>query len=459
MGFDYDLLVIGAGSGGLAASKRAASYGVRVAIAEQDQVGGTCVVRGCVPKKLMVYAADFSYAYRDAIGYGWAELEGRFDWRKLVLGMQQEVQRLSQLHTEWLDKAGVTVLKGRAAFLDPHTLEIDGHRVTADKILIAVGGEALKPDLPGIEHTITSREMFNLEQQPQRLIIIGSGYIGVEFASILRGLGTEVTLLARSDRLLSGFDCDLAAAIEMGMSQHGVRFIHNCKIQEIQPNSTGLSITLEGERENLSADTILCAIGRSPSITGLGLENAGVECVETTFPIKGSRAIKQQAIAVDEYSRTNQDNIFAVGDCTNRRNLTPVAIGEGRAFADTVFGHQPRAMSYTWIPSAVFTRPEAATVGQTELEARQQFGEAVQCYSTRFRTLMHSLTGRAEKTFMKLVVHRETEKVLGAHVVGEAAAEMIQGLTLALRLGATKHDFDTTIGIHPSSAEEWFTLH
>ncbi|MDF0552748.1 glutathione-disulfide reductase [Kamptonema sp. UHCC 0994] len=446
MAYDYDLFTIGAGSGGLAASKRAASYGAKVAIAEGDLVGGTCVIRGCVPKKLMVYASSFSHLYQDVIGYGWSEVESSFDWLKLVTAVDKEVRRLSKLHISLLEKAGVELISGFAKFVDPHTVEIGDRKITAEKILIAVGGEAFKPDIPGIEHSITSREIFLLKEQPKRIAIWGGGYIGVEFACIMNGLGSRVSQIIRRDLILNGFDEDIRFNIQEGMTKHGVEFLTESAIEQIEKTPEGLKLRLWGACQGtITVDALLCATGRSPNLEGLGLENAGVETV-------------LGAIAVTKNSRTSQHHIFAVGDCTNRINLTPVAIGEGRAFADTEFGNNPRAISHKNVASAVFSQPESASVGLTEAQARVKFGDSIKCYSSKFRPMFHSLTGADEKTFVKLIVEENTDIVLGVHMVGKDAAEIIQGMAIAVNMGATKKDFDATIGIHPSTAEEFVTL-
>nr|WP_290225226.1 glutathione-disulfide reductase [Trichocoleus desertorum] len=447
MSFDYDLLIMGGGPAGLAASKRAAAYGPRVAIAEQNAIGGTCVNRGCVPKKLMVYAADFPQLFQDAVGYGWQEVQPQFDWSKLMQAIHQQLQHTQQSHQQALSKAGVEILSGRATFVDPHTLEVGDRRVTADKILIAVGGRPAKPDFPGAEHAITSREMFQLPQLPQRIAIIGGGYIGVEFASLLRNLGSEVTLVDTAEQILSGFDSDLGHEVQAGLIQRGIRFCGNTTAKEITPEATGLCLQLAGDcAEALTVDTVLCAVGRTPNTKDLGLEQVDI----ATDP-KG-------AIAVDEYSRTQQPHIFAVGDCTNRLALTPVAKMEAIAFVETEFGEQPQPVNYDCVPTAVFARPEAASVGLSETKAREQFGDAVRCESSQFSPLYVSLTGRSEKSLVKLVLDSRSDRVLGAHMVGEAAAEIIQTLAIAIRMGATKQDFDQAIGIHPSSAEEFLTL-
>ena len=445
MTYDYDLFVIGAGSGGIATARRAAQYGAKVGIAEFSQLGGTCVNRGCIPKKLMVYASHFPHQFEDAQGYGWSAVHSTLDWPKMISAVNQEVERLNGVYQRMIDNAGVDLINGYAKFLDPHTLEINDRKITADKILIAVGGEPYKPDIPGIEHAIVSDAMFHLKEQPKHIAIIGTGYIGVEFACIMNGLGSKVTLLDRNDLILRGFDDDLRSGIQEGMQQHGIEILNHSQAASIEKTPEGLKLAIANSNLTVTADVILSATGRKPSLPNMGLENAGVE-------------IKKEAIAVDEYSRTNQPHIYAVGDCTNRINLTPVAINEGRAFADTVFGGQPRTMAYDNIPSAIFSTPEGATVGLTEAQARKNWGEAVKCYRAAFRPMYHTLSGRAEKTMVKLVVEEDTQKILGAHMVGEHAAEIIQGIAIALKMGATKQDFDATVGIHPSTAEEFVTL-
>ncbi|MEH2065609.1 MAG: glutathione-disulfide reductase [Nostoc sp.] len=457
MTFDYDLFVIGAGSGGLAASKRAASYGAKVAIAEYDLVGGTCVIRGCIPKKLMVYGSHFPAIFSEASGYGWKVGNAELDWEYFITSIDKEVRRLSQLHISFLEKAGVELISGRATLLDPHTVEVDGRKVTADKILIAVGGRPIKPDLPGMEYGITSNEIFHLKEQPKHIVILGAGYIGTEFACIMRGLGSEVTQITRGEKILKGFDDDIRTEIEEGMTNHGIRLIKNNVVKTIEPVPEGFKLTLSGEdQEPVIADVFLVATGRTPNVDGLGLENAGVDVAATSMEGPGYNTTN--AIAVNEYSQTSQPNIFGVGDVTDRINLTPVAIGEGRAFADSEFGNNRREFSHKTVPTAIFSHPEAATVGWTEAEAREKLGDAVTIYRSRFRPMYHSLTGKQEKTMMKLVVDTNTDKVLGAHMVGENAAEIIQGVAIAVKMGATKKDFDATVGIHPSAAEEFVTM-
>lgn len=457
MTFDYDLFVIGAGSGGLAASKRAASYGAKVAIAEYDLVGGTCVIRGCVPKKLMVYGSHFPALFQNAAGYGWKVGNAELDWEHFITSIDKEVRRLSAIHISLLEKAGVELISGRATFVDPHTVEVNGKKFTADKILIAVGGRPLKPELPGMEYAITSNEIFHLKTQPKHIAIIGAGYIGTEFACIMRGLGCEVTQIIRGDLILKGFDEDIRTGIQEGMTNHGIRIIQNTEVTAVEQVETGLKLSLSGEdQEPIIADVFLVATGRTPNVDGLGLENAGVDCVPSS--VEGPGYSTTDAITVNEYSQTCQPHIFAVGDVTDRLNLTPVAIGEGRAFADSEFGNNRHEFSHETVPTAIFSTPEAATVGLTEAAARAKLGDAVTIYQTRFRPMYYTLAGKQEKTMMKLVVDANTDKVLGAHMVGDSAAEIIQGVAIAVKMGATKKDFDATVGIHPSSAEEFVTM-
>ncbi|AOX03519.1 glutathione-disulfide reductase [Moorena producens PAL-8-15-08-1] len=447
MSYDFDLFVIGAGSGGIATARRAAEYGAKVGIAEFDRLGGTCVNRGCIPKKLMVYASHFPDQFEEAQGYGWSKVHSTLDWTTMITAVNQETERLNGIYQRMLDNSKVELFQGYAKFVDSHTIEIGGRKVTAQKILIAVGGHPVKPDIPGIENAITSDDIFHLKEQPKRIVILGGGYIGVEFACILNGLGSEVTVVIRRDQILRGFDAEIGSEIQQAMENHGIRVLNNSRIIAIENTSAGLNVTVQGQSQTtIIADAVsLAATGRRPNIENLGLENTGV-------------AIENGAIAVDKYSLTTEDHIFAVGDCTNRMNLTPVAINEGRAFADTVFGGKSRIMSYENVPTAIFTTPEAATVGLSEAEAREKYGDAVKVYRSRFRPMYYTLPGRDEKTLMKLVVDQNTDKVLGAHMVGDHAAEIIQGIAIALKTGATKANFDATVGIHPSSAEEFVTM-
>lgn len=447
MSYDFDLFVIGAGSGGIATARRAAEYGAKVGIAEYDRLGGTCVNRGCVPKKLMVYASHFPDHFHDAVGYGWSPVESHLDWEKMITRVNNEVTRLNGIYQRMLDKSDVAVFRDYAKFVDAHTLSVGDRKITAEKILIAVGGKPVKPPIPGIEHAITSDEIFHLKQQPKRAVILGGGYIGVEFACILNGLGTDVTVVIRREKILRGFDDDIRTSIQEGMQQHGIRILNNTNITRIDKLDDGqLQLHLDTDEGSVLADSIsLAATGRVPNLEGLGVENTQVE-------------VNHGAIAVDDFGQTAEPHIYAVGDCTDRLNLTPVAINEGRVFADTHFGGQSRQMSYENIPTAVFTTPEAATVGLTEAEARKQYGEALKVFRSRFRPMYHTLGEREERTLMKLLVDGNSDRVVGAHMVGEDAAEIIQGVAIAVKMGATKADFDATVGIHPSSAEEFVTM-
>lgn len=443
---DYDLFVIGGGSGGLAAAKRAAQYGARVAIAEPSLLGGTCAARGCIPKKLMVYASGFSQLFEDAVGYGWQQQHLQFDWQRLMAAIQHEIQRLDKLHACFLENAKVALFRAKAKFIDAHTLEVGEQKITADTILIAVGGKPIKPDIPGIEHALFSDQMFQLPAQPRHLAIVGGGYIGIEFAGIMRGLGSQVTQIVREDMILKRFDSMIQDEIQQGMTQHGVRFLMNTEVTAIAKTSEAVQLSLSDSSDPLIADAVLLATGRTPNLAELQLENVDVE-------------VSQKAIAVDGYSQTSQPHIYAVGDCTNRKQLTPVAVAEGRAFADTVFGNRPHQVNYSNIPSSVFGKPQAAFVGLTETEAKQQFGaDQIATYCTKFKPLFHHLTERDETTAMKVVVDQATDRVLGTHMVGEHAAEIIQALAIAVNAGLTKQAFDATMPLHPTSAEEFVTL-
>lgn len=447
MSYDYDLFVIGAGPGGLAASKRAAQHGAKVGIAEPADLGGCCVNRGCVPKKLMVYAADFAQLAENAVDYGWNQAKIQFDWQRFVELRDQEIQRLRQGQQEALEVAGIDLIRQRAAFIDAHTLEVGDRSITADKILIAVGGKPIKPKIAGIEHALTSKEMFELNQLPSRIAIIGGGYIGVEFSSILQGLGTQVTLIDHENSILSGFDDDVRHAVQNGLIQRGVISLRNTNVQSIERVSEGLRLQVEGDRsELLTVDVVLCATGRTPNLEGLRLEQAAIE-------------IKDKAIAVDDDSRTSQPHIFAIGDCTHRVQLTTLARAAGRAFADREFGSQSCTIDYNLVLSAVCSRPEAAAIGLSEAQAQARYGEdQVKCYRSEFQSLFHSLTRCPQKTLIKLVVQRESDRLLGIHMVGENAAEIVQSLAITVQQKMTKAEFDQNIGIHPSTAEEFFSL-
>jgi glutathione reductase (NADPH) len=448
MTYDFDLFVIGAGSGGIATARRAAEYGAKVGVAEYDRLGGTCVNRGCIPKKLMVYASHFPELFTDAEGYGWSSVKSQLDWPKMITAVNNEVTRLNGIYQRMLDNSKVEIVHGRGKFIDHHTVQVGERVVTAERILIAVGGVPVRPDIPGIEHAIVSDDVFDLQTQPKKIVILGAGYIGCEFACIMNGLGTEVTQVIRPETILRGFDNDLRSAIQDGMKQHGIEIINNSQTLSIAKTDTGVAVTVTNKdgTSTILADAVsLAALGRIPNTHDLGLENVDVKT-------------HNGVILVDKNSQTNVENIYSVGDCTDNIQLTPVAIGEGRAFADTMYGNKPRIMSYADIPTAIFTTPEAATVGLTEEEARELHGDAIKIYKSSFRPMYYVLPNKQEKTLMKLVVDTKTNKVLGAHMVGDHAAEIIQGVAIAVKMGATKADFDATVGIHPSSAEEFVTM-
>ena len=442
--FDYDLFVIGAGSGGVRASRIAAGHGARVAICEESRVGGTCVIRGCVPKKLLVFASQFSEAFEDCAGYGWQLGTTEFAWPDLIAAKDREIDRLNQIYIKLLDNAGVDLYMGRGRLLDAHTVEVDGKRFSAERILIAVGGRPWVPDIPGRELGITSDQAFHLERLPRRVVIAGAGYIAVEFAGIFAGLGSEVTLAYRRDLILRGFDDDIRRAVEAGMQGRGIEFRYQVEPARLEKVADGIEVTFSDGSTQV-ADAIMFATGREPYTWDLGLENGGVHLGP------GNR------IEVDEYSRTSADHIYAVGDVTDRIALTPIALMEGHAFADTEFGNMDRPVDHVNTPAAVFSQPPVGTVGLSEAEARAQ-GLSVRIFRSQFTPMKYTLSGRTEKAMMKLVVDADSDRVLGCHIVGPDAPEMLQGFAVAVRAGLTKADFDRTVGIHPTSAEELVTL-
>ncbi|MGB3638206.1 MAG: glutathione-disulfide reductase [Rivularia sp. (in: cyanobacteria)] len=447
MTYDYDLFIMGAGSAGAAAASKAASLGLRVAVAEQEALGGTCLNRGCIPKKLIVYAADFALQNKIAVDYGWSKSSSHFNWTQFIRSVHKQIDRINSSYQEKFKENGITLLRGHATFVDAHTIKVDGVEVTADKILIAVGARPFIPDIPGIEYAITSREMFHLPYLPKRLAIIGGGYIGVEFASMMDALGCRVTVVDTSETILEGFDDDIRKSLQESLSKRGIKFISNSKATEIKHYEEGLLLTVNGKyKKTIAADTILAATGRAPNTEKLDLDNAQVEMTE-----KG-------AIKVDEYSHTNQENIFAVGDCTDRLQLTPVAKKEAVAVINTVFANKSQTVNYWQVPSAVFARPEMASIGMTENEARSEFGDSVKCYCDEFQPLMYQLASTDEQVIIKVVVEGESERVIGVHMLGEHAADIIQCLGVAFRKGITKQDLDDAIAIHPTTAEEFLTL-
>ena len=442
---DFDLITIGAGSGGVAASRRAASYGPRVAIFEDSRVGGTCVIRGCVPKKLLMYGGQFRDYFEDAAGYGWTLGEApSFDWPALIARKNAEIDRLNGIYINLLKNSGVTLVQQRARLVDAHTVEAGGRRYTAETILIATGARPTLLPIPGIEHAISSDDLLELPELPRHLLVIGGGYIGVEFASICRAMGAQVTIVIRGEHLLNGFDDDIRQALEVEMRRRGIAIHAGFQPAALEKTGGGLRLTARDGR-SVEADRVLCATGRHPNSAGLGLEAAGV-----AVGAKG-------AIRVDETSRTSAANIYAVGDVTNRVNLTPVAITEGRALAETLYNNNPIQVGYANIPTAVFSTPAIGTVGLAEHEARAH-GFAIDIYRTAFRPMKHTLTGREDRVMIKLIVDRATDRVLGCHMLGNDGPEIVQGLAIALHCGATKRDFDRTIGLHPSAAEEFVTL-
>jgi len=442
--YDYDLFTIGAGSGGVRASRMSASFGAKVAVAEERYLGGTCVNVGCIPKKLLVYASHYGEDFADAAGYGWTIEERKLDWSKLLANKNNEIQLLNGIYREILGDAGVEILEGRAEILDPHTVAVDGKRYTAKYILVAVGSWPVVPKIPGAEHAISSNEAFHLTDLPKKVIIVGGGYIGVEFAGIFHGLGCYTSQLYRGELFLRGFDDDIRRALADEMRKRGIDLRFNADIKRIDKSGNTLKATLN-DGGVIEAEQILYATGRAPLTDKLGLDRAGVQ-------LKGNGAV-----VVDAYSRSNVDSIYAIGDCTDRMMLTPVAIAEGMAVANTLFNGKPTQPRYLNVPTAIFSSPNCGTVGLTEREARQRYGQ-VDIYRSTFRPLKHTLTGRDERTMMKLIVDGASDRVLGCHMVGADAGEIVQGLAVALNCGATKAQFDATIGIHPTAAEEFVTM-
>ena len=441
---DFDLFVIGAGSGGVRASRMSAGYGARVAVAEASSLGGTCVNLGCVPKKLMVYASSFSAAATDAAGFGWTVPTRTFDWATLIANKDREIERLNGIYRGLLEGSGVQIIKGRARLLDRNTIEVNGERFTSERVLVATGGRPFIPPIPGAELGITSDQVFHLDKQPKKIAIMGGGYIAVEFAGIFNGLGTEVMLNYRGPVFLRGFDDDIRSTLADEMTKRGIDLRFNSLVERIECAGDRYAVTMNSG-EVIEADELLCAIGRVPNTAGLGLEEIGVDLTD------------RGAIVVDDNLESSVSGIYAIGDCIDRVALTPVALAEGMAIAEALFNDNPTVVDYTNIPSAVFSQPNIGTVGLTEAEARAD-GFDVEIYRSTFRPMVHTMSGRNEKTMMKLVVDRKTDRVLGIHMVGPDAGEIIQGMTVAIKAGATKATFDSTIGIHPTAAEEFVTM-
>jgi glutathione reductase (NADPH) len=444
--YDVDLFVIGGGSGGVRAARIAAEHGARVMVAEEYRLGGTCVIRGCVPKKLLVYASRFRGEFEDAAGFGWTVSHTSFDWTTLIANKDREIARLEAAYGATLGRAGVKVVKNRAVLIDPHTIQLtNGDRVRAAYILVSTGGAPSFGDpIPGIEHAISSNEAFQLTEFPRRVVIQGGGYIAVEFAGIFAGLGAHVTLVYRGENILRGFDDDVRQHLRVEMEAHGIRVVTGRTVTGIERAGTHYSVHIS-DGNHVPADRVMFATGRLPNVAKLGLKEAGVEIG------------KNGGIAVDEYSRTSVPTIYAVGDVTNRINLTPVAIREGHAFADTVFGGRPTIVDHSNVPTAVFSEPEIGAVGLTEGQARAQLVQT-DVYKAMFKPMKATLSGRATSVLMKLVVDGSTDRLVGCHVVGEGAAEIAQIAAVAVQMGAKKADFDATMALHPTAAEELVTM-
>ena len=445
--FDYDLFVIGAGSGGVRAARVAAGFGARVAVAEADRPGGTCVIRGCVPKKLLVYAAHFREDLADAAAYGWSA-DATFSWPTLIANKDREIARLEDIYRTLLKSAGASLYEGRATLVDPHTIEIAARRYTARHVLFATGGRPARPEIPGAEFAITSDEAFQLAGLPSRVLIVGGGYIAVEFGGIFHGLGAEVTIAYRGEQILRGFDDDVRHHLHDELARKGLDVRLRCDLRRIERRADGslaATIVTDGTTQQLEVNAVMFATGRRPATAGLGLEAAEL------------RLDAQGAVIVDEYSRSSVPNIHAVGDVTNRIALTPVAIREGAAVATTLFGGRPVAVDHRDVPHAVFSQPPVGTVGLSEAAAAAAYAD-VDVYTATFRPLKYTLSGRNERTLVKLVVDAASQRVVGAHMVGPDAPEIIQGLAIAVKAGLTKEQFDATVAVHPTAAEEFVTL-
>jgi glutathione reductase (NADPH) len=445
--FDVDLFVIGGGSGGVRAARIAAGHGARVMIAEEYRMGGTCVIRGCVPKKLLVYASHIQHEIEDAAGFGWTIASAVFDWPTLIANKDREIARLEAAYTANVEKSGARIVKTRAVFEDAHTLRLaTGEAVTAKYVLIATGGA---PNhglaIPGIEHVISSNEVFHLPQLPRRIVIQGGGYIALEFACIFAGFGSDVTLVYRGDNILRGFDQDVRTHVRSEMEKNGITILTGCTVGSIDKHGREFTTHLSNG-SSVASDQVMFAIGRHPNVGGLGLEKAGV----AINPRNGG-------IAVDGFSKTSVPSIYAIGDVTHRLNLTPVAIREGHAFADTVFGKRSVEVDHHDIPTAVFSQPEVGTVGLTEAQARAQFSH-VDIYKANFKPMKATMSGRDTRVLMKLIVDAGTDRVVGCHIVGDGAAEMVQLVGIAVRMKAKKADFDATMALHPTAAEELVTM-
>lgn len=442
----YDLIVIGAGSGGLAAAKAAAACGVSVAIAEPNELGGTCVNRGCIPKKLMVQAATFVEHQKIAEVHGWVNPAGLFEWEHLRSSMEQHLEKLRQSQRQTLKDANVEIIAGAAQFVDAQTVTVGDRTIQAKHIIIAAGSRPTLPDIPGVELALTSKDMFRLEQLPASLAIVGGGYIGVEFSCLLAQLGTRVTLVDTSAQVLSGFDAALRGFVQERLERLNIRFIGQAKCKAIEANNSMLKLSLSGEHsQEVEAEKVLMAVGRTPNVDSLGLETAGID-------------LNGGYVAVDEYGQTSQNSVYAIGDCVGRLPLTPVAIAEGEAVVKTIFQQQPTSVDYRWIPSAVFSTPPVASVGWSEATAKEQIGDDVQTICNTFTPLSHSLMSEPPNGLIKLVVHKTSRQILGVHIAGKQAPDLIQGLILSLLRGLTMDELVDTPGIHPTFGEELFAL-
>jgi glutathione reductase (NADPH) len=441
--YDFDLFTIGAGSGGVAGSRRAASYGVKVGIAENSRIGGTCVMRGCVPKKLLVYGAQFADTFEDARGFGWDVTPPRFDWPTLIANKNKELDRLEGIYRSLLKDC--TLFEARATLEDAHTIALsNGKRVTAETIIVATGSHPVTPQIPGIEHVISSNEALDLPQLPRHIVIVGGGYIALEFANIFSGLKAQVTLIIRGEEVLNGFDDDVRVDIAKEMRQRGITIRTRTELARIDKIQGGFTAHTKAGEE-ISADLVMYATGRKPNVKNMGLEEAGV------------KLHADGRVLVDEWSKTSVPNIYAIGDVTDRLNLTPVAIAEGRAIAETLYNNNPMKISHQNVATAVFSQPPIGTVGFSEREARKR-GHTLDIYRARFRPMKNTMSGREERTMMKLVVDRPTQKVLGVHMVGVDSPEIVQCLAVAIICGATKQQFDATMAVHPTAAEEFVTM-
>ncbi len=443
--YDFDLFVIGVGSGGVRAARMSAEYGARVATAEEKYMGGTCVNVGCVPKKLFVYASHFAEEFEQAGGFGWDRASPGFEWPRLLANKNAEISRLNGIYKQLLDDAGVTHFDGRARILDPHHLSVNGQTLSTEKILIATGGWPTVPDFPGNEHVITSNEAFFLDALPRRCLVVGGGYIGVEFAGIFNGLGVDTRLSYRGPLFLRHFDIDVREMVRDELIKKGIDLRFDSHVRRIDRGDDGVLQVQFEDGQTLATELVLYATGRAPAVTDLGLEQVAVDCRENG------------AIIVDEEYRTSQPNIFALGDVTDRIQLTPVAIAEAMCFARTQFKGERAILDYGNIATAVFCQPNIGTVGLTEAEARADYAELA-IYRSNFRPMKHTLSGSDEKCLMKLIVDRRTDRVLGVHMVGPEAGEIIQGVAIAMQAKVTKSMFDATLGIHPTTAEELVTL-